>query len=154
LIHFGTFWYILVHFGTFWYILVHFGTFWYILVHFGTFWWLWLGFEYSHREPIVFIKSVILEYLGISTIKYISGTKHSPRWRNRLCLRWMHCTGTSLPGLEQIEVRSKFRPLESRFARWYIYIPKVQIWVHFGGPWSEKCWYILCQFGIFYSLLV
>jgi hypothetical protein len=29
--------------------------------------------------------------------------------------------------------------------------PKIQIWVNFGGPLIEKCWYILCSLGIFDS---
>jgi hypothetical protein len=32
--------------------------------------------------------------------------------------------------------------------------PKIPIWVYFGGPWNEKCWYILCPFGIIYGQLV
>jgi hypothetical protein len=29
--------------------------------------------------------------------------------------------------------------------------PKIQIWVNFGGPCSEKSWYILWPFGIFHG---
>jgi hypothetical protein len=36
-------------------------------------------------------------------------------------------------------------------ARWFIFIPKIPIWVYFGGPWYGKCWYILWPFGIFKS---
>jgi hypothetical protein len=31
----------------------------------------------------------------------------------------------------------------------YIFKTKRPIWVYFGGPWNEKCWYILKPFGIF-----
>jgi hypothetical protein len=44
-----------------------------------------------------------------------------------------------------------------RVARWFVFKPKIQIWVNFGGPWNEKngifhgpleyitaIWYILC----------
>jgi hypothetical protein len=41
-----------------------------------------------------------------------------------------------------------------RVARWYIFIPKIPIWVYFGGPWIGKCWHILLPFGIFYGHLV
>jgi hypothetical protein len=30
----------------------------------------------------------------------------------------------------------------SRVARWFIFKPKIPIWVKFGGPWNKKC-YIL-----------
>jgi hypothetical protein len=46
------------------------------------------------------------------------------------------------------------KTLLSRVARWYIFKPKIPIWVNFGGSWSEKGWYILLPFGIFYSHLV
>jgi hypothetical protein len=36
-----------------------------------------------------------------------------------------------------------------RVARWYIFEPKIPIWVNFGKPKIEKCWCILWSFGIF-----
>jgi hypothetical protein len=58
--------------------------------------------------------------------------------------------------------------VRSRVARWYIFKPKIPIWVFIGGPWNGKClyilqsfgrhslciWYILCSFGIFFPVLV
>jgi hypothetical protein len=41
-----------------------------------------------------------------------------------------------------------------RVARWFLFRPKLLIWVYFGGPWNAKCCFILCPFGIFYSHLV
>jgi hypothetical protein len=41
-----------------------------------------------------------------------------------------------------------------RVARWFIFIPKITIWVYFGGHWNGKCWYILWPLGIFLSHLV
>jgi hypothetical protein len=32
-----------------------------------------------------------------------------------------------------------------------ISIPKIPILVYLGGLLNEKCWYILCPLGIFYS---
>jgi hypothetical protein len=29
----------------------------------------------------------------------------------------------------------------ARIARWFIFNPKIQIWVNFGGPWNGKYWY-------------
>jgi hypothetical protein len=34
-----------------------------------------------------------------------------------------------------------------RVARWFVFKPKIPIWVIFGGPWNGKCWYILWSFG-------
>jgi hypothetical protein len=31
----------------------------------------------------------------------------------------------------------------NRVARWFIFKPKILIWVNFGGPWNGKYWYIL-----------
>jgi hypothetical protein len=42
----------------------------------------------------------------------------------------------------------------SRVARWFVFTPKVPIWVNFGGPWNGKCQHVLRPFGIFYGLLV
>jgi hypothetical protein len=49
-----------------------------------------------------------------------------------------------------------------RVARWYVFKPKIPIWVNIGGPWNGKVWYtysvdiwnILWTFGIFYGRLV
>jgi hypothetical protein len=32
---------------------------------------------------------------------------------------------------------------------WYISIPKISIWVNFGGPWNEKYRCMICSFGNF-----
>jgi hypothetical protein len=44
--------------------------------------------------------------------------------------------------------------IDPRFARWYIFKPKLPIWVNFGGACNETCWYILSTFGIFHGFLV
>jgi hypothetical protein len=41
--------------------------------------------------------------------------------------------------------------IASRVARWYIFKPKIQIWVNFGMPLNGKCWYLLWPFGLFYG---
>jgi hypothetical protein len=49
-----------------------------------------------------------------------------------------------------------------RVARWFIFKPKIPIWVNFGGPWNGKCWYMYFMtirntsrpFGIIYGRLV
>jgi hypothetical protein len=44
--------------------------------------------------------------------------------------------------------------VQVRVARWYIFKPKIPIWVNFGGPWNRKDLYILWPFGIYYGHLV
>jgi hypothetical protein len=38
--------------------------------------------------------------------------------------------------------------MSTRVARWYVFKPKIKIWVNFGGPRNEKSWYILWPFGL------
>jgi hypothetical protein len=58
------------------------------------------------------------------------------------------------------QAKFKFRTLRRlrrriiMVARWFIFIPKIPIWVFFGGPWTGKCCHILWPFGIFYGNLV
>jgi hypothetical protein len=42
----------------------------------------------------------------------------------------------------------------SRVARWYIFKPKIPVWVNFLGSCNGRSWYILQPFGIFYGCLV
>jgi hypothetical protein len=41
-----------------------------------------------------------------------------------------------------------------RVARWFVFKPKIPIWVKFRGPWRGKCCHILRPFGIFFCHLV
>jgi hypothetical protein len=43
---------------------------------------------------------------------------------------------------------------DSRVARWFIFKPKIPLWVKFGGPWNGKCCSILLPLGIFFGHLV
>jgi hypothetical protein len=47
--------------------------------------------------------------------------------------------------------RSLFK-MAARVARWFVFKPKIQIWVNFGGSCNGRCWYILCTLGPFYGL--
>jgi hypothetical protein len=40
-----------------------------------------------------------------------------------------------------------------RVARWFVFEPKIPIWINFGGPCDGRCWYILWPFGLFYGHL-
>jgi hypothetical protein len=33
--------------------------------------------------------------------------------------------------------------VSGRVARWFVFKPKIPIWVNFGGSWNGKSWYIL-----------
>jgi hypothetical protein len=41
---------------------------------------------------------------------------------------------------------------ESRVARWFVFKPKIQILVNFGGSWIGRWWYILWTLGSYYGL--
>jgi hypothetical protein len=36
-----------------------------------------------------------------------------------------------------------------RVARWFVFKPKIPIWVNFGGSCNGKSWFILWPFGLF-----
>jgi hypothetical protein len=39
---------------------------------------------------------------------------------------------------------------EIRVARWFVFKPKISIWVNFGRSCNGKSWYILRPLGVFY----
>jgi hypothetical protein len=39
--------------------------------------------------------------------------------------------------------------VHSWVARWFVFKPKIQIWVNFGGSCDERCWSFLWPFGQF-----
>jgi hypothetical protein len=41
-----------------------------------------------------------------------------------------------------------------RVARWFIFKPKILIWVNFGRSCNGKCWFTVCPFGECSSHLV
>jgi hypothetical protein len=49
--------------------------------------------------------------------------------------------------------RSKRANGVSRVARWFVFKPKIPIWVNFGGRWYGRCWCIIWPFGLFYGHL-
>jgi hypothetical protein len=40
----------------------------------------------------------------------------------------------------------------TRVVGWYIFKPKIPIWINFGGPCNGRCLYILWTFGIFSAI--
>jgi hypothetical protein len=40
---------------------------------------------------------------------------------------------------------------QTRVAGWFIFKPKIQIWVHFEGPWNGNCFIFYDHFGICYA---
>jgi hypothetical protein len=62
---------------------------------------------------------------------------------------------SSLPATEETgamgrEIESR-QDIGCRVARWYIFKPKIQFWIIFGGSCNVIIWYILWIFGIFYG---
>jgi hypothetical protein len=49
------------------------------------------------------------------------------------------------------ECRFEINVHRTRVARWFVFKPKIQIWVNFGGSWNGRCWYILWTLGPFYG---
>jgi hypothetical protein len=39
--------------------------------------------------------------------------------------------------------KGQLTTIPCRVARWFVFKPKIPIWVNFRGPWNEKCCYIL-----------
>jgi hypothetical protein len=52
--------------------------------------------------------------------------------------------------LEDLTMRTALK-VSDRVARWFLFRPKLPIWVCFGEPWSEECCYVLGPLGTFYS---
>jgi hypothetical protein len=55
---------------------------------------------------------------------------------------------------DKAEIRGPDRLTLTRVARWYIFKPKIHIWLNFGGSSNARCWYILWPLGLFYGPLV
>jgi hypothetical protein len=41
-----------------------------------------------------------------------------------------------------------------RVARWFVFKPKIQIWVIFGGSWIGRCLYILWKLSLLHGPLL
>jgi hypothetical protein len=55
---------------------------------------------------------------------------------------------------ESFYVHMHIQSISTTVEGWYIFKPKIPIWVNFGGPKIGKCWNILWPFGMFYGHLV
>jgi hypothetical protein len=53
---------------------------------------------------------------------------------------------SAMPGLPQTHAQGVLEPI--RVARWFVFKPKIPVWVNFGGPLNGKCWHSLWPFGI------
>jgi hypothetical protein len=97
--------------------------------------------------PIIYVSVKCAAYLEMCPCPYELCTEAAPRR-----------TGHHLkPGFWWWPFKVSFirtRFLCTRVARWFVFKPKIPIWVNFGGPWNGKGWYILWLFWIYYSHLV
>jgi hypothetical protein len=57
---------------------------------------------------------------------------------------WPSLAGDSWFGCTQVLIRA---------ARWFIFKPKIPLWVNLGGSCNGKCWYILWPLCLFYGHL-
>jgi hypothetical protein len=52
------------------------------------------------------------------------------------------------------KIKASSATITYRVARWFIFKPKIPLWVNFGGSCNWRCWHILWPFGLFYFHLV
>jgi Arf-GAP/GTPase/ANK repeat/PH domain-containing protein 1/3 len=50
-------------------------------------------------------------------------------------------------------IEGRTRPLFTRVARWYIFKPKIQIWVNFEGSCNGRCWHFYVHLVYFKAIL-
>jgi hypothetical protein len=83
-----------------------------------------------------------------------------PRWAPLFFFGQNFCTGGGSHLTINISIRKRLT--KARVARWFVFKPKIPIWVNFGGPSNGKCcfgifyWYLdnVWQFGIVCSNLL
>jgi hypothetical protein len=61
------------------------------------------------------------------------------------------CRGRGRPQPVNCNLKNVQLCMWSRVARWFVFKPKIPIWVNFGGSCYEKSWFILWPFGLFYG---
>jgi hypothetical protein len=93
---------------------------------------------------------------GNATYKLTCVRLHGLESRERKFIAWGNSSrkSTISNGLQKSErehLEKDFFAPGSRVARWHIFKPKILIWVTFGGSCTERCWYNICPFGLFYS---
>jgi hypothetical protein len=68
------------------------------------------------------------------------------------------CTGKKVAHWKSVALASHRLPANQGCQIWFVFKPKIQIWVTFGGPWNGKCFTtiknILWSFGNLVALLV
>jgi hypothetical protein len=89
------------------------------------------------------------------------------------CTIWQPCLNAFLAGKNGAETRTSLgctwqlnseskscisrkqaARTQIRVARWFVFKPKIPIWVNFGGPCNWRCCYILGTLGLIYGQLV
>jgi hypothetical protein len=164
----------LKYFVAIWNVLRTFGTLCVHLVHFFHFWscryltrkicqpWPPLCFyayweavtTVSLRRAAVTVFTYVCMYADVLTCETVRTTSINS-WSQHDCHRlfiyfWIVTHGVNKLLWEKIPPAG----VASRVARWFVFKPKIPIWVHLGGPQNRKCWAILWSFGIFYGHLV
>jgi hypothetical protein len=102
----------------------------------------------------------LVYYMAIWNILWPFGIYygHSEYWNSNLCsvnLVYFPHFGTLYQEKSGNPVSDcwphTFFRIWTRVARWFLFRPKIPIWVYFGGSWNRKCCYIFWSFGIFYD---
>jgi hypothetical protein len=110
---------------TMWNILWRLRLFYKYLVYFVFIWYIFSGFGIMCQENLATLHR---------TSAYLSNNKHG----TKDC--WQPDVG--------------YVRMYTRVARWYIFKPKISIWVNFVGSCNITSWSILWPFGLFYNYLV
>jgi hypothetical protein len=77
-------------------------------------------------------------------------SKQLPNEANLVTLFWVRSGRQNFAGLHiKAVVNFKSSHPATRAARWFVFKPKFQIWVNFGGYCNGSCWYLLWTFGPF-----
>jgi hypothetical protein len=126
-----------------------------MIVFFGYYFenFITFGQQNNTKKVIYYVILILKKVLGyiLSHLKKTLLLKKLPKVNNRPILENNPNLVTLLAG----EGENSFFCLEiqpatvqSRVARCFIFIPKIPIWVYYGGPWNGKCWERLSKFGI------
>jgi hypothetical protein len=171
---FGIFWGHLVYIEVIWYILRSFGILCGHLVYFSPFWYIFTKKNLAPcRKPsnseLVFLRRMRwpLHHAAraMHTVNNIK-TTYMPLhfsaffsqllfWYNFLLSAFHPCG--RFPCRKHIKRSRILQQLKHKHqlslsvARWFIFWPKIPIWVNFWGPKIGKCWCILWTFGILWG---
>jgi hypothetical protein len=115
-------------------------------------------FETEQKLKIMNYMIVCIKvYKGSGSNKYIISIKSNTFWLTTDTFFPLHkCNQHFEKKFADVQNSWREKTLSNRdramttwAARWFVFKPKIPIWVSFGGSCDGRCWYILEPFGIF-----